>query len=268
MAFTEDPYQVLGVGRDASSAEIKKAYRRLALKYHPDKNKSPEAKEMFKKITAAYEILSDPEKRKRYDAFGHAGSAGGFGDFGAGGFNFDFDVGDPFEIFEQFFGFRSPFGQTKRVPRAFAKVSLKEVLQGTEREIAVGGKRRRVRIPPGVEDGMRFRFDDFMLEIEVMPDKRFVRRGADVVQTVKLPLTMMVLGGQIEVETLEDKKVKIKVPAGAKPGGMVRLRGYGLPYLDRPQVRGDMYVEFQIDMPEKLSRKQKKLFEELRKEGI
>ena len=270
MAFTGDPYQILGVSRNASQEEIKRAYRKLALKYHPDRNKSPKAKEKFKKINAAYEILSDPKKRQQYDTFGHVGgNMNGFGNFGnIGGFGFEFDFRDPFEIFEQFFGFGSPFGRARQMPLAYAKVSLKEVLTGAEREVVIGGKKRKVKIPPGVEDGMRFRLDDFILEVEVEKDKRFKREGVDVVYTVNVPVTTMVLGGEVEVETIEGKKVRIKVPTGVKPGGMVRLKGYGLPYLDKPGIRGDMYVKFEVEWPKRLTKKQKQLWEDLRKEGM
>jgi len=265
MAFKGDPYQVLGVGRDASPDQIKRAYRRLALKYHPDRNKSPKAKEKFKQINAAYEILSDPEKRRRYDAFGHAGVEGAAG---FGGFGFEFDFSNPFDIFEQFFGFRSPFGAGHRVPVVQVTLDLKEVLSGKQQEVVVNGRKRLVRIPPGVEDGLRFRMDDFMLEVRVRPHPNYQREGVDLIHQLFVPLSTLVLGGQVEVKTLEGKKVKIKVPPLTQPGNMVRLRGYGLPYLNRPANRGDLYVRFNLQLPSKLTGQQKKLLEALKKAGL
>ncbi|MGB9911449.1 MAG: DnaJ C-terminal domain-containing protein [Microgenomates group bacterium] len=292
MPTKKDYYEILGVSRDASLEEIKKAYRKLALEWHPDRNKSPEAEEKFKEINEAYEVLSDKEKRAAYDQFGHAaftpGGMGGFEGFPGGftrtyqkgpftytyttfsgspfeGFGFDFEgFSDPFEIFEQFFG-GYPFGRRQRIPRYGLSLSFMEAAKGCEKEILVEGKKRKIKIPAGVDDGTRIKFKDFYVTIDVKPDKIFKRDGADVFVNKEIPFTTAILGGVIEVPTI-DGPVKIRVKPGTQPGTMIRLQGRGIPYLHSRQ-RGDEYVRLIVKIPEKISSRQKKLLEEFERES-
>ncbi len=264
MAFKRDPYQILGVSRQATAEEIKKAYRRLALKYHPDRNKDPQAKEKFKEINAAYEILSDPQKRRQYDTFGSTGEGGGFQGFDFSGFDFS----DPFDIFEQFFSGFSGFYKAHNLPRAYAKLSLKEVLTGTKRKVSINGRTEEVNIPPGVENGTTFRMKDFLLEVEVEDDPRYKRQGRDLIYKADIPLTTALLGGELMVPLLEEKEIKIKVQPGTKTGSLVRLRGFGLPVLGASSRRGDLYIQFEVNYPTKLTTEQKKLINQLKKTGI
>lgn len=288
MPTKRDYYDILGINKDASQEEIKKAYRKLALEWHPDRNKSPEAEEKFKEINEAYEVLSDPEKRAAYDQFGHAafspgGMSGGFDGFSGGftrtykkgpftytyttfgsspfeGFGFDFEgFSDPFEIFEQFFG-GTPFRQAKKVPRYGLTLTFMEAAKGCEKEIMVGGKKRKIKIPPGVDDGTRIKFKDFYVTIDVLPDKVFKRDGADVYVDWEIPFTTAILGGVVEVPTI-DGPIKIKIRPGTQPGTVIRLRGKGIPYLRRQQ-KGDEYVRLIVKIPEKLTPKQKQLIKE------
>jgi len=289
-----DYYDVLGVSKNASQEELKKAYRKQALQWHPDRNKSPEAEKRFKEINEAYEVLSDGEKKAAYDQFGHAAfepggmGAGGFagGPFAGGqtrtyrqgpftytyttyggeapfeGLGFDFS--DPFEIFEQFFGGASPFARQTRIPRYGLTIDFMEAVKGCEKEVVMEGKKRKIRIPPGVDDGSRIRFRDFYITIDVRPSKIFQRDGNDVFVNVQIPLTLAILGGVIEVPTI-DGDLKLRIRPGTQPGTMVRLRGRGI---KRPQRygRGDQYVRLQIKIPEKLTREQKealKVLEEI-----
>jgi len=294
MPTKRDYYDVLGVSKDASQEELKKAYRKQALQWHPDRNKSPEAEKKFKEINEAYEVLSDGEKKAAYDQFGHAAfepggmGAGGFagGPFAGGqtrtyrqgpftytyttyggeapfeGLGFDFS--DPFEIFEQFFGGASPFARQTRIPRYGLTIDFMEAVKGCEKEVVMEGKKRKIRIPPGVDDGSRIRFRDFYITIDVRPSKIFQRDGNDVFVNVQIPLTLAILGGVIEVPTI-DGDLKLRIRPGTQPGTMVRLRGRGI---KRPQRygRGDQYVRLQIKIPEKLTREQKealKVLEEI-----
>jgi len=284
MPTKRDYYDVLGVSRDASLEEIKKAYRKLALEWHPDRNKSPEAEERFKEINEAYEVLSDPEKRAAYDQFGHAaftpGGMGGFEGFPGGftrtykkgpftytyttfggspfeGFGFDFEgFSDPFEIFEQFFG-GSPFRERQQVPRYGLTLTFIEAAKGCEKEIIVEGEKRKIRIPPGVEDGTRIKFSDFYVTIDVRPDKIFQREGDDVFINQEISLITAILGGVIEVPTI-DGPVKLRIRPGTQPGTMVRLRGRGIKHL-HSYGRGDQYIRLLVKIPEKLTPKQKEL---------
>jgi len=290
MPTKRDYYDVLGVSRDASLEEIKKAYRKLALEWHPDRNKSPEAEERFKEINEAYEVLSNPEKKAAYDQFGHAaftpGGMGGFEGFSGGftrtykkgpftytyttfggspfeGFGFDFEgFSDPFEIFEQFFG-GSPFRETRQVSRYGLTLTFMEAARGCEKEIVVEGKKRKIRIPPGVEDGTRINFSDFYVTIDVKPDKIFRREGDDVFVNQEISLGTAILGGAIEVLTI-DGPVKLRIRPGTQPGTMVRLRGRGIKRL-HGYGRGDQYVRLLVKIPEKLTPRQKELIKEFEK---
>lgn len=285
MPSKRDYYDILGVSKNASKEEIKKAYRKLALEHHPDRNKSSDATEKFKEINEAYEVLSDPKKKQTYDQFGHAAfgpgtGPGGFGGFpggqtrtykqgpftytyttyGGGGPGVRFDFGgfsDPFEIFEQFFGGGRPFGQGRRIPRYGLTLSFMEAVQGCEKEVVIRGEKRNIKVPAGVDDGSRIRFGDFYITIDVRPDKTFQRDGADVFVNHQIPLKMAILGGTTEVPTI-DGEVKLKIRSGTQPGTMVRLRGRGIKKL-RGYGRGDQYVRLRVKVPQRLTRKQKEL---------
>jgi DnaJ-class molecular chaperone len=288
-----DFYDVLGVKQDASAAEIKKAYRQLALKYHPDRNKSSDAADKFKEISEAYEVLSNPEKRRTYDQFGHSAfdPSQGFGGFGGqtrtyrqGPFTYTYTTGfpgssakggpasgwdfggftDPFEIFESFFGGASPF-RTARLPRYGITIDLLEAFKGTEKSIVHQGKEYTVKIPPGADDGTRIRFENFYVTIEVKPHTVFKRDGNDIFVDQAISFTQAALGDTIIVPTLEGD-LKLKVRAGTQPHTLIRLRGKGMPYL-RGRGRGDQYVRLLIKVPEKLSRRQKKLLKQLEQES-
>ena len=293
-----DYYDILGVSKSASGAELKAAYRKQALQWHPDRNKSPEAEKRFKEINEAYEILSNSEKRAAYDQFGHAAfepggmGAGGFagGPFGGGqtrtyrqgpfsytyttygggapgGTPFEglgFDFSDPFEIFEQFFGGASPFGRQTRIPRYGLTLDFLEAAKGGEKEVVIEGEKRKIKIPPGVDEGSRINFGDFYVTIDVEPHPVFKRDGADILVDVQIPLSLAILGGTIEVPTI-DGDLNLRIRPGTQPGTMVRLAGRGIKHL-RGSGRGDQYVRLQIRIPEKLTREQKEALKTL--EGI
>ena len=274
-----DYYDLLGVSKSASADEIKKAYRKQALEWHPDKHKDNKeaAEKRFKEINEAYQILSDPQKKQQYDQFGHAGPAnsnpfGGGSPFGQGGFSYSqqggtpFDFSDPFEIFEQFFGGGgSPFRQA-RMPRYSIDITFMEAAKGVEKQVQIEGKKRTIKIPAGVDEGNRIQFPDFILSINVKPDDVFERDGADVYVRQTVPFSLAALGGDIKVPTI-DGEIKIKVRAGTPSGTMVRLKERGLPRL-RGRGKGDEYVRIQEQVPQKLSREQKKLVEEMKKSGL
>lgn len=293
MPTKRDYYDILGVSKNASKEEIKKAYRKLALEWHPDRNKSSQANEKFKEINEAYEVLSDSKKKETYDQFGHAAfdpRYGGFGGAGGpyagdytrtykqgpftytyttyrGGPGIEFDFGgfsDPFEIFEQFFGGGYPFGQQETKPRYGLTISIMEAAKGCEKTVFIEGKKRKIKIPTGVEDGSRICFRDFDITIDVQPDEIFQRDGADVFVNQKIPLTMAILGGVVEVPTI-DGNLKLRIRPGTKPGTMIRLRGRGIKRL-HGFGRGDQYVRLQVEIPEKLTRRQKELIKEFKEE--
>jgi DnaJ-class molecular chaperone len=295
MAAKSDYYDILGVSKGASAEEIKKAYRKQALEWHPDRHKDDKeaAERRFKEINEAYQILSDREKRSAYDQFGHSafspggmqGGFGGAGPFGqtgrygpftytytttggdGGGNPFaGFDFGDPFEIFEQFFGGGSPFRQARQIPRYSITIDFMEAVKGVTKEVRVGGKKRKIKIPAGVDEGSRINFGDFMLSINIRPHKLFERDGQDIYVRVEIPFSLATLGGEIKVPTVE-KEVKIRIRPGTQSGTMIRLRdqGVGSP---NGRGRGDEYVRINVTVPDKPSKEQKKIIEEMKEEGL
>ena len=289
-ASKADYYDILGVDKNATSDEIKKAYRKQALEWHPDKHKDQKeaAEKRFKEINEAYQVLSDSQKRSAYDQYGHQAFApgrgrsgggqgfdGGFNPFGQGGFKYTysssggqgvpFDFNDPFEIFEQFFGGGNPFRQ-QRIPRYSITIDFLDAVKGVTKEVNIEGSRRKIKIPAGVDEGSRINFDDFVLSINVKPSTMFERDGADLYLSIAISYSMAVLGGEIEVPTIE-KSVKVKVRPGTQSGAMLRLKGKGVPSL-RGRDYGDQYVKLIVDVPQKLSREQKHLLEELREQGL
>jgi DnaJ-class molecular chaperone len=295
MAAKSDYYDILGVAKGATQAEIKTAYRKQALEWHPDKHKDNKdaAEKRFKEVNEAYQILSDTQKRKAYDQFGHAafspggaagGAPGGFSGFGGqspfggtwkvytsgggqGGSPFaGFDFGDPFDIFEQFFGGGNPFARAQNMKRYSISIDFMEAIEGVEKEVSLDGKKRKIKIPAGVDEGSRIRFGDFILSVNVRPHDVFERDGADIFVKVIILYSLAVLGGKIEVPTL-DGNLKIRVRSGTQSGTMMRLRGKGAPHL-RGRGNGDLYVRLVVAVPEKLSREQKKLIEEIKDGGL
>jgi len=280
MATKRDFYDILGVSKNASRDEIKKAYRKQALEWHPDRNKSAEASEKFKEINEAYEVLGNPQKKQTYDQFGHAafsqgGGPGGFaggqnpftytyttyGDESGQGSPFEgFDFSDPFEIFEQFFGGGSPFRQAQRKPRYGLSLTFQEAVKGVEKEVSLDGMRKKIKIPAGVAEGSRIEFSDFYVTIDIKPDKTFQREGNDILVNQEIPLMIAILGGIIEVPTI-DGNLKLRVRPGTQSGTMVRLAGRGVKRL-HGYGHGDQYVRLLVKIPEKLTRKQKEILEE------
>lgn len=299
MADKKDFYEVLGVTKSATLPEIKSAYRKLALQWHPDKNKSPDAHEKFKEINEAYAVLSDSEKRSAYDQFGHAafapgGGMGGGNPFAGGGFGrqqgpfqYYYSSGgagqgspfggfeefiDPFEVFEQFFGGgfsgRGPRGRVH--PSYEISIDFMEAVKGATKEIHVpkgeagaGTVKKTIKIPAGVNAGSRIRFDAFDLVISVRPDKQFVRDGDDIVYELDIPYSQAALGGIVDVPTI-DEKVKIRIQPGTQPGTLIRLRGKGVPHV-QGNGRGDQYVKVTLKVPTHLSREARELLEKLEK---
>lgn len=296
MTTKSDYYDILGVSKGVSAEEIKKAYRKQALEWHPDRHKEDKeaAEKRFKEINEAYQILSDSQKRQAYDQFGHdafspGGTPGGFGGAGGpfgqsgsygpftytytssggdGGNPFSgFDFGDPFDIFEQFFG-GSPFSarQRRSIPRYSLTIDFMEAAKGVQKEVEIEGKRRKIKIPAGVDEGSRINFKDFILSINIAPHEIFERDGEDVYVKVTIPYSMAALGGEIEVPTIE-KDLKIRIRPGTQSGTMMRLKGQGIASL-HGRGRGDEYVKINVLIPEQTTRRQKEIIEEMKEEGL
>lgn len=280
-----DYYSTLGVSKTASLDEIKKAYRKLALEYHPDRNKSKDAETKFKEVTKAYEVLANEEKRKMYDQVGHSayeqgagqnpygGQGGQYGPFtytysnNGGGFDFNFGgYSDPFEIFEQFFGGGSPFGGRQRRPVYSARITFMEAAKGTEKEVVVNGEKQKIKIPAGVDSGSRIRFEKYDIVLDVASDPRFEREGSEIISEKEISIAQAALGDEVEVETV-DGPIKIKIPEGTQPGVLIRLNGRGMPHL-RGSGRGNHYVRVKVSVPKKLNKRQRELLEEFRKEEV
>jgi len=280
MATTRDYYDILGVKKSATAAELKSAYRKLALEWHPDRNKSKEAGEKFKEINEAYEVLSDTNKRAKYDQFGHAAFGGGtgfnpygqqasgnpFGGFYSSGGNINFEdlfgggggFSDPFDIFSTFFGGSAYGGQRRQAkPHYSLKISFMEAVKGTKKTIIHQGKQHEVNVPAGTDNGTRIRYSDFDVSFDIGTDKTFKREGYDVIVNHEISFTLAILGGDTEVPTL-DGNLKVKVRPGTQPETALRLTGKGVKHLQSNR-HGDFYIRFVIKLPTRLSGKQKEL---------
>jgi len=283
--MADDYYKILGVSKSASEQEIKSAYRKLALKYHPDRNKTKEAEEKFKEVTKAYEVLSDSQKRSTYDQFGAAafeqGGMGGGNPFAGGnpfggqqgpftytysssggdGAGFDFGgFNDPFEIFEQFFGGASPFGRSARRPVYSISLDFMEAVKGVTKKVNVNGKSETIKIPKGVNNGSRIRFKDYDIVVEVNSSSKFMREGYDIVTDEEITFPQAALGIEKEIETI-DGRVTVRIPAGTQPNSLIRLKGKGVPHV-QGSGRGDQYLRIKIVIPKNLSSKQKEILRE------
>lgn len=271
-----DYYEILGVKKGATEAEIKSAYRKLARAHHPDIDKSAGASERFKEIGEAYQVLSDAGKRQNYDRFGHAGPTNPFG----GGSrtyswstsnnpNVKFDFGgfeDPFELFEQIFGMSSPFGAGfKRRPTYQMNISFDESIHGSTKEIQIDNQKLTIKIPAGVDNGTRMRFGEIDMVFRVNRHPDFIREGADIFSEISVSIPQLVLGDIFEVTTVHGK-VKVKVPPGTQPGSLVRLKGKGMPRLGSTN-HGDHFVRVNLNIPQNPSKQEKQLYEELYKLG-
>ena len=364
--MNKNPYEVLGVAKDATDADIKKAYHKLVMKYHPDKNPGDKsAEEKFKEVNNAFDILKDPQKRAAYDRYGDAAFAGGNGASAGAGFGgnpfgngFHFDMGGNMGGMEDIlreamrgFGFGGGFGDS---PRGEARqqrgrdlldevvIDLKDAFFGTTRTVkftsavkcekcdghgtadgkpaptckTCGGsgyvhtrqgffavetpcpdcnglgkkidkkcdacdgtgtvnKQRTldVKIPAGIMDGARLRMagmgesapnggksGDFYLDVHIRPNKTFARVGNDLLMHKDIDFATLALGGEIEIETLDDKKLSVKIPSGTQVGEKLRVRGHGMP--NGRGGFGDLYIEIGIVIPKRLSEKQKKALAE------
>ncbi len=288
----KDYYKTLGVDKNATQDEIKKAYRKLALKYHPDKNPdNKEAEAKFKEINEANDVVGDPVKRKKYDELGSnwkqyehmGGQPGGGNPFGGGGFGGGFGGGGDFsDFFEQFFGGGGARGGGRQRARKGQdlqtefEISLEEAYHGTSRVIQLENEKLRVSTKPGAYDEQQLRIKgkggpgstpatagDLFVNVRVRPHHRFTREGDNLKTNHDIDLYTAVLGGDTLVETLTGQ-VKVQIPAGTQATKTVRIKGKGMPVYGKPEIFGDLYVTLKVLLPTTLTDKQKELFEQLR----
>jgi curved DNA-binding protein len=297
----KDYYKILGVDRKASADEIRSAYRKLAMQYHPDRNPGDKkAEDRFKDCNEAYQVLSDEQKRARYDQLGSSysdwqrrGAPGNFnwGDFAAQQgqqgtqVNLDelFGNGAFSDFFRSIFGGAAAGTPRSGNPRSQARmapqyqqsisISLKDAFQGTTCQLQVGKQVKEVKLPPGARTGTKIRVpasgpvdsdgrpSDIYLLIEVEEDPAFERKGNDLYTQAKVDVFTAILGGETRVDTLSGKVV-LTIPPATQPDQVFRLAGRGMPHLKNPQLKGDLFVNIKVKIPRQLSAKQKKLIKE------
>ena len=293
----KDYYDILGVKRDATDADIKKAYRKLALKYHPDRNKDDKAaEEKFKEINEANQVLSDPDKRAHFDRLGSAYSQWEQGG-GRGGFDYgDWQNGNPGNVrveysegtagfsdfFEQIFGGgfgrRSAQGSPRQMrPQAYEQavtISLEEAYRGSSRQMKVEGKKLDITIPAGAKSGTKVAMrgagprspngqtSDIYLVIDVAADPRFARKADNLHSEIELDLYTAVLGGETQVPSFNGD-LKLSIPPGTQSGQSFRLTGKGMPKLKSPKSFGDLFAKVKVRIPKDLSDQEKSLFTQL-----
>lgn len=292
--MARDFYDVLGVNRNASQDDIKKSYRRLAKKYHPDSNPDdPSAETKFKELNEAYEVLQNPDTRAQYDRFGQnfqqyqqAGGPNGQGFYTT--VDFEDIAQSPFgDLFESVFGGfgRGASGRNRaetmlrmdgRDIEQPVIISLREAYEGTTRIITKEGRKLKVNIPRGATDGTKVRLSgegepgvnggnsgNLLLIVQIQPDSQFQRDGDDLQIDIEVDMFTAMLGGEIEVPTME-RPVRLKIPAGTQSGRKFRLTGKGMPIMRKKGQHGNLYARVQISVPESLTSEQRKLVEKLR----
>ena len=282
----KDYYTILGVSKDASEEDIKKAFRKLAHQYHPDKKGGDEAK--FKEVNEAYSVLSDKQKRAQYDTYGAAGPQAGFNGAGFGNMGFDFsgfnqenfDMGDLGDILSSIFG-----GRRVRRGRDIAvdiELSFNESVFGTQRKVIINSRLAKqkevtIQIPPGIDDGQMIRMagygetiesgvpGDLFVKVHVRRHPYLRKEGYNLTMELEIKLSEALLGGERKLATL-DGEIILKIPQGTNTGTILRVKGKGVPA--GANRRGDLFVQVKVKLPEKLTKEQKRMVEELRKEGI
>lgn len=297
----KDYYKILGVERKSSADDIRKAYRKLAMELHPDRNPgNKKAEERFKEINEAYQVLSDEQKRARYDQLGSSyadwqnrGAPGNFnwGDWAAqsgqhtGQVNIDdlFGNGMFSDFFRSIFGGMSGNMDRNGMPRTRQRsmphyeqqviISLKEAYEGATRQLQFADRIKEVKIPAGARTGTKIRIPSFeapgsagrstdlYLLVEVADDPVFERKGNDLHTQVKIDVFTAILGGEVQVDAFSGK-VSLKIPPGTQPDQIFRVNGRGMPLLKNPQTKGDLYVRTRVSIPKNLTAKQKKLIQE------
>ena len=298
----KDYYKILGVDKNATKDDIKKVFRRLAKKYHPDKNPGDKAsEEKFKEVTEANEVLSDPEKRKKYDQLGsnwkqyqNAGpeangryrnyQSGNQGEGAAYSGNFDElfgNVGGFSDFFESFFGGRANSSKQSH-PRkgkdyeASLSISLEEAHHGTEKEFTLDGKKIRIKITPGIDHGKKLRLKhqgsegiaggekgDLYINIKIENHAQFERKGNDLYYNLNVDLFTAVLGGKKPLKTLDGKTINVNIPPETESGTSFRIKEMGMHHSNNPNMRGDLFVKVNVKLPKHLSTKEIELFKEL-----
>jgi DnaJ-class molecular chaperone len=313
----KDYYKALGIDQSASEEEIKKAYRKLARQYHPDMNPGDaNAESKFKEINEAYQVLSDPAKRRKYDQFGQYYQQGGGGG-GASGSGFDwgsypygggveggFGNQDFSDFFESLFGSMGQgggFRYTSQYPGGMGgmggmggygampgqdieqsvDVTLEEAFNGTQRRMQLSGpngpRTLTVKIPAGVDNGTRVRVagegapgmgsgkrGDLYLIVRVLDHLTFKRDGDDLTMEAEVSLYTLLLGGETRIRTIDGKNITLKIPEGTPNKKVFRLHGQGMPHIGNTSKRGDLYVSVHVQLPTRLSPRERELFEELR----
>ena len=312
----KDYYKILGISKKSTDDQIKKAYRKLAMKYHPDRNKDDKAaEEKFKDVSEAYAVLSDKEKRKQYDMYGSEGFRNKFSqedifrDFDFGSIFSEFGFGGRGRSqggFNNIFGgmgggnfrggsspFGGPFGAHNARPQPIKgkdiiyelSLALEDVLENSEKMIAYQGnnskqERISVKIPAGISTGKKLRLTgkgdpginggpngDLYIKINIPDHPVYKRDGDDIIMTHVIKFSEAALGSEIEVQTIDKKTLRLKVPAGTQNSARFRLKGYGMPRMNE-KGRGDAYVSVNIDVPKKLNKKQEEAIKKLSETGI
>ncbi|MCD6010638.1 MAG: DnaJ-class molecular chaperone with C-terminal Zn finger domain [Flavipsychrobacter sp.] len=296
----KDYYKILGVDKKASQEDIKKAYRKLAVKYHPDKNPGDKkAEEKFKELNEANDVLSDPDKRKKYDELGanwqQYQQGGGYQDFGGtrgyggsrtGGTYYSEEDSGFSDFFESLFGSRSGGGGRGRRNgmkgedyQAETTITLEEAFHGTTRQLNLENQKLNLKLKPGIADGQVLRMKekggpgygggpngDLFITIHVQKHPRFTRKGDDLYFDSPLDAFTAILGGKLPVQAI-DKTLNINIPPGTDSDKVFRLKEMGMPEYSNPKQRGDAYVRVVLTVPKNLSDKDRELLARFAKQG-